>query len=143
MNFTPHLQAQERTRSAATLIKLLLANKMPEVLHVHRKELLGILLWKITQAESTTHKTRLQSQEALKLIGKLSHDHVYQRVKMIDFLVNAKPEEVDGILESAVGCTVTRDEHSRLHKFDEEYGWERYRKAGVKVTNTETGEQII
>ena len=145
MTFTPHSQAQDRTRSAVTLIKVLLANERPEVLPTHRQELLGKLLWKITEAESTKYKTRFQSENALKFRGKgeLRHDHVYQCVQMIDKLVKARPEEIDGILETAVGCTVTLEEHSRLHRFDEEYGWERYRKAGVTVTNIETGERVI
>lgn len=47
----------------------------------------------------------------------------------------AKPEEIDNILEDAVGCTVTTEEHDRLAPFDDEYGWERYRKAGITVIN--------
>lgn len=50
--------------------------------------------------------------------------------------MNAKLEEVDGILKDAVGCVVTRDEHTRLKAFDQEYGWERYRKAGLRVMDT-------
>jgi hypothetical protein len=62
---------------------------------------------------------------------------------MISALLKATPEQVDGILETAVGCTVTLYEHFRLHQFDEEDGWERYRRAGIAVTNTETGLRVV
>jgi hypothetical protein len=56
---------------------------------------------------------------------------------MIDELLEAASEDaIEGILACAVGCTVTLDEHSRLHCFDDEYGWERYRKAGIVVLDT-------
>jgi hypothetical protein len=30
-----------------------------------------------------------------------------------------------------------------LLEADDEYGWERYRKAGIKVIDTQTGELVI
>jgi hypothetical protein len=145
MTFKPHPDAEIRRKSAIALIKSLLANQTSEILPTHLRELLRILLWKITQAESSTHATRFQSQDALKFRekGNLRHDHVYQCAKMIDRLLGAEPDQVDHILKVAEGCTVTRDEHTRLHRFDNEYGWVRYEKAGIVVINTETGKRIL
>jgi hypothetical protein len=42
--FRPHPQSEERKRSAVTLIKYLLAEKKPEVLSAHYRELLSVLL---------------------------------------------------------------------------------------------------
>jgi hypothetical protein len=144
--FKPHLQSEARKLSAITLIKYLLAKKdKPEVLSAHRRELLDVPLWKITEAESSKYKTRFQSQGALDCgrKAKLRHDHVFQRSKMIAALEKAAPHEVDDILEIAIGCTVTIGENTHLSEFDEEYGWERYRKAGVMVIDTQTGERVI
>jgi hypothetical protein len=144
--FKPHPQADKRRRSAVTLIKYLLADKTPQVLPVHRRELLGILLWKVTEAEcSNKHRTRFQSQGALDAKGrsKLCHEHVFQRKKMIESLEKAAPGEVDGILDIAVGCSVTVEEHDLLKLFDDEYGWERYRKARIIVIDTQTGERKV
>ncbi|MDW5266913.1 MULTISPECIES: hypothetical protein [Acidobacteriaceae] len=138
MNFTPHLDAADRTRSAIALTKVLLAARNDsEILPQHLNELLRILMWKATQAESSSHRTRFQSQDALKFRdkGNLRHDHVFQCVKMREELL-AHPERVDEILETAVGCTVTLAEHEHLHDFDEEYGWKRYHKAGIVVMDT-------
>lgn len=138
MNFSPHHQAVERKRSAYILTKALLSKKQ-EVLSTHLDELLGILLWKITEAESTKYRTQYQSQDALKYRdkGNLRHDHVYQCAKMIALLKEAKSDsEIEQILDVAKGCTVTYDEHLHLHSFDEEYGWDRYRKAGIVVMDT-------
>lgn len=146
MAFQPHPEYQERKTSAILLIKLLLENRKPEILSQHYRELLTVLLWKLTEAEShNKYKTRFQTEGAIACRDaiKLRHEHVHQRSKMIDRLLDAKLEEVDGILENAVGCTVTIDEHARLAKCDDEYGWDRYRKAGLVVIDTATGERWI
>ncbi|MGA1988899.1 MAG: hypothetical protein ABSG72_21705 [Candidatus Sulfotelmatobacter sp.] len=144
--FKPHAQCEERKRSAVTLIKLLLADRKPEVLSAHYRELLSILLWKITEAEcSNKHQTRFQSQGALDSgdKSKLRHDHVFQRSKMIVALEKAAPQGVGDILNTAVACTVTVEEHARLSQFDDEYGWERYRKAEITVIDTQTGKPLL
>jgi hypothetical protein len=144
--FKPHPKSEARKRSASTLIKYLLAEKQPDVLPAHRRELLGVLLWKLTEAESShKHKTRFQSEGALGCNdeAKLRHEHVYQQEKMIAALEKATPNEVDDILKTAVACTVTTEEHTRLSEFDEEYGWERYRKAGIVVIDRQTRERVI
>ena len=106
MVFEPHPQFANRRRSAATLIKYLLAEKNPEVLSFHLQQLLSVLLWKITEAESShKHKTRLQSQGAKDCSDetKLRHDHVFQRSKMIAAMEKAAPHELDDILKIAIG----------------------------------------
>jgi hypothetical protein len=145
MFFKLHPQSEERKRSAVTLIKYLLAEKKPEVVPAHYGELLSTFLWKVTEADSCKYKTRFQTQGALGCSDKanLRHEHVFQRSKMIAALEKAAPHEVDDILKDAIGCTVTVEEHTRLSKFDEEYGWERYRKAGIIVIDTRPGERVI
>jgi hypothetical protein len=143
--FRPHPKSEARRRSAVTLIKYLLAARKPEVLSAHLLELLGVLLWKITEAEAPKHKTRFQSKGALRCRdrAKLRHEHVFQRAKMIAALEKAAPRKVDDILKTAIGCTVTIREHTRLAEFDVQYGWSRYRKAGIKVIDTKTGKRKI
>lgn len=144
--FKPHPQSDGRKRSAIILIKYLLRKKNPDVLAVHRRELLSILLWKITLAESSKCKARLRTQGATSSSKKikLEHDHVFQRAKMIAALEKAALQEVDGILKNAVGCVVTKKEHARLSEFDNKYhGWDRYRKARLTVIDTETGERVV
>ena len=143
MNFRPHPQGDSRRRSSAKLIKMLLANNSPDVSE-HVEDLIDILLWRITEADGK-YNTRHKTTGALACTDKsqLRHEHVYQRSKMITALVKAEPGEVDTILEDAIGCTVTEDEHALLLEFDGLYGWERYRQAGIVVMNTETGERVI
>jgi hypothetical protein len=138
MKFTPHIRANERRQSAIHLVKVLLASRGPGVLLPHLRELLTIFLWKITEADSSKYKTRYQSRAALERSSgsKLHHEHVYQRSRMIDALIGATPAQIDEILALAIGCTVTREEADRLLQFDSDYGWERYRKAGIEVLDT-------
>ena len=100
MVFKLHPQSEERKRSAVTLIKYLLAEKKPEVLPAHYRELLSTLLWKVTEADSCKYKTRFQTHGALGCSDKanLRHEHVFQRSKMIAALEKAAPHEVDDIL---------------------------------------------
>ena len=144
--FKPHPKAEERKRSAVALIKYLLAAKNRVILPAHLLELLRILLYKITEAESShKHRIRFQSKAALRCRDKtkLRHEHVFQRAKMIALLKNAAPRKVNGILKMAISCTVTSKEHARLSGFDAEYGWRRYRKAGIVVIDTKTGKRKI
>ncbi len=124
---------------------LLLAENRPEAEYTHYRQLLSVLLWKITEAESMNKRgTRLQSQGArcCTKVANLEHDHVYQRSKMIDALEKAAPHEIDDILKRAIGCTVTKGEHNLLAKYNDEDGWERYRKAGIVVFDMQTGGQV-
>jgi len=145
MLFKSHPKADERRRSAVAIIRVLLSNKKPEVLPEHLRELLDTMLWKITEADGK-YKTRHQCVGALQCKNKklLRHDHVYPKEKMIDALLNAKPENVEEILAIAVGCIVTVEEHLRLSQFDgEHYGWSRYRRAGVVVMDTSRHPPVI
>jgi hypothetical protein len=143
--FEPHPRAEDRKRSAVALIELLLANKKPEVLPEHLGELIKILIGKMTEADGKLN-TRHWSNGALQCPDKkqLHHEHVYTRKRMIQALLNARPNESREILKDAIGCIVTTDEHRLLSTFDKTHdGWERYRKAKLHVRNTETGEQVI
>lgn len=57
---------------------------------------------------------------------------------MIKSLID-QPNRADEILSVAVGCTVTKQEHNRLHDIEKEFpdldGWERYKSAGVSVVD--------
>ena len=143
--FKPHKNYEARKRSAVALIKYLLGLKAPDILRTHKRELLTIALWKLTTAEGGKYKTRFRSQGALNCTdtSKLRHEHVFQRGKMMSELENAAPDEVDHILKRADACTVTLDEHILLSKFDEEYGWDRYRRAEIGVFDTLNDEWFI
>jgi hypothetical protein len=138
--FERHPLAEGRLRSAVTLVKALL--QVPGLIAEHRREFLKLALWKVTEAESLNkYKTQLRSQAAYSSAPgtKLQHDHVFQRSRMVDVLLTAGPEAIDDILKSAVGCTITKDEHTRLSDFKHLDGWDRYRAAKIVVIDTETG----
>jgi hypothetical protein len=138
-----HPLSRERKRSAVALIKLLLAEKNPDILRVHRRELLRVLLYKLTEAESPKYETRFQSKAASERKGhvELRHDHVFRRAKMVDDLEKAM-EKIDIILRNAIACTVTAEEDRNLSKVGKRYdGWARYKQAKIAVIDTRTGKQ--
>jgi hypothetical protein len=133
--------AEEIKDSAAILAKTLLQD-IPGLLPEHRRECMRIALWKITEAEAGRtgkHRTRFRSMASLSGEA-LRHDHVFQQAKMLDALMEAKPEGVDAILRNAVGCTVTKEEHYLLDRYKHLDGWERYKQAGIVVIDMETGK---
>jgi hypothetical protein len=110
----------------------------------HRNEFLKLALWKVTEAEGTSKlNTRYQSKGASAAArgAKLQHDHVFQRAKMVDLLL-AHSHDVDAILATAVGCTVTDAEHVRLDTFRSLDGWARYERAGIEVIDKQTDEPL-
>lgn len=142
--FKRHAEADERISSARNLVKGLL--KMRGITTPHRRTMLRRhALFLLTEAEqSDKHKTRFCSEAALKAAPKgKRHDHVFQRSKMVEKLLDAKRNsinDIDSILDNAIGCTITIQEHKRLNKYEGYDGWERYRKARIVVIDTKTGK---
>lgn len=99
----------------------------------------------MTEAEAPKYKVRFRSAGSFRRGAKLQHDHVYERAEMADALI-ANPLHADKILDLAIGCVVTKDEHSRLaaiSRLDPGLnGWERYRETGIVVLDTFTGSEL-
>jgi hypothetical protein len=142
--FRRHREADARAASARRALAAILDL---ELYPRHKRELLSICLWKLSEAEaSAKYDTRFRSASALKpTSGPLAHDHVFERRKLIARL-HADPRCIDHVTELAVGCTVTWEEHRLLTaislRHPELDGWERYRKAGVDVVDTLTGKYL-
>ena len=136
--FRKHEAAETRRRSAHRLIEVLLRPD-PEILPEHRREFLKTALWKLTEAESVEkHGTRYCSEAAFSNPNqRLRHDHVHQRALMADKLLNGSQSDIAAILEPAVGCTITEEEHRLLDKHDHLDGWARYHAAGIKYREVE------
>src|SRR5690606_22975021 len=95
---------------------------------------------------TSEYKTRFMSRNAIgKPAEALHHEHVLPRKRLIDRML-ADPPRATEIAATAVGCTVTREEHARLNEQDKAQpgleGWNRYRAAGIEVINTATGEVV-
>jgi len=122
------------------------------ILEKHRRGLIDKMIWYRTEAKGK-YKTTYQSERAIekkkelkkagennsKNIAKyLRHDHVHMREVLINELLD-KNNDLDLILAKAIGCTITKEEHSALpHKKCD--GWPRYEKARIRVFNTDTGK---
>ena len=140
MTFRPHPLGDERRRSAMALVELLL-REQSALLSRHLNECLSLAIWKFTEADGK-YTTRFRSVESSSADPKeLRHDHVFQRKKMIDDL-KAHPEAVNEILSKAIGCTITKDEHTRLDECNHLDGWGRYRQAGIVIIDWETGKPL-
>ena len=130
--FVPHPMGEDRRRSIAQLIRILIAIDDPLVLDEQKLQVIDTLLWKFTEADGK-HKTPFRSVAALGVSSNLQlrHDHVATREQLKHLLIKSRPEQVDFILQEAVGCLVTIEEHDRLPHDRQSFGWQRYEEASI------------
>lgn len=135
--------ADSRIESAICAIRALLP--LP-LLPAHKRELLSICIWKLTEADGGKYGTRFRSEAALTAPrSKLAHEHVYQRARMVRAML-AEPHRLEELARRAIGCVVTREEHKRLNALGvarpDLDGWQRYEAAEIHVVDCETGNLI-
>jgi hypothetical protein len=71
----------------------------------------------------------------------VEHEHVYTLRSLKRRLVAG--EDIDDVLQDAIACLVTPDEHRRLRRYDRSAtGWERYDRAGIRVWDRVTGDWL-
>jgi hypothetical protein len=113
---------------------------------MHKRELIDTCIWKITEVDGK-YRTRYRSEAALniKKAKELHHEHVIERKYLIDQIL-ANPADFYSSLDRAVGCVVTRKEHSLLSLLSKQNptlnGWERYKVAKIKVFDLLTGREV-
>jgi hypothetical protein len=143
-SFAPYVRridADARIASALSAIRALL---VADLLPAHRRELLGVCLWKLSLAEPLDkYATRFVSAASLgRTRRSLAHEHVYERAKLVRALIDGAmaPERLP---EFAFACVVTREEHACLgvesRRDPSLDGWARYREAGIAVVDRERG----
>lgn len=144
----PSSEKEVRLRSGAALVAFVLGE--PSIVLDHQRRVLREVLWSVTEIDGK-YTTRFRSVGTLQLEeadrianwqSNLRHDHVLTRKSLIEaLLAGANPYDV---LSTAVACTVTRAEHTRLSSFDRSHeGWARYAEAGVQVIDMATGEPFL
>ena len=141
--YKEHKDREARVKSAVTAIKaIILLNLYP----AHKRELLDICIWKITEADGKL-KTRYRSIDSLQSNSetKLQHEHVIEKQKLVSALI-AGQESIEDIVEMAIGCVVTKAEHRILTAVSRSEptldGWNRYKKAGIKVFDLKTQREV-
>ena len=125
--YKEHKDREKRIKSAIAAIHAIL----PLALYpAHKRELLGVCIWKITEADGK-HKVRYWSEGAMSSDrGLLQHEHIHERKELISRLLAGEP--VDIVVNDAIACMVTKDEHYLLGQSNS-IGWDRYREVGIRV----------
>lgn len=127
-----HKDHDKRINSAILAIKAIVPL---DLYPAHKRDLISLCIWKITEADGKL-KVRYRSEGALNSKiskTKLQHEHVHQRKKLIDRLLNG--EDVETVIADAVACLVTKEEHQILDK-SKSNGWKRYKESGIRVYDT-------
>lgn len=149
-------EQKETISSAKNAIRHILG--MNDIMLNHKKRLLSEMIWKITQADGLTAEKRTNFAKRITYISEsvkdrreagndsikdFIHEHVYMREGLIKKLLD-NPKDTEKILENAIGCIVTKEEHSDLpHRIEEYDGWERYKKAHIRVWSIKTQSWVI
>lgn len=128
--------AHNKITSAREMVTLALQDTA--MLRMHRKHLLKLAQWWVTEADGKW-RTRYRSATVIHLAmhdpesqTRINHEHVYGRAEVAERMMK-DPSQVDQILELCVGCVVTVDEHEKLSKVKDAHGWDRYKVAEVAV----------
>jgi|GEM_PF-3165448 hypothetical protein len=107
----------------------------------YKKETLDWILWKVTEIDGKEN-TRYRSEQALITNEKINHEHVVTKRFLVEKLIEF-PDMYKEILESAIACIVTEDEHkNKLSKVKNLEGWERYKNAEVDVIDMANGRKV-
>jgi hypothetical protein len=144
MPYKPNPQAARLAESARLAIKTLL---LLDIHPSHKRFFVTMGLWKLTEAASQgKYNTRFQSLAAQSALPHLlRHEHVFQRSKLVNALL-AQPDRADEILDSAVACVVTVQEHEELDRVSRQSpeldGWDRYRAAMIAVIDLASGHAL-
>jgi hypothetical protein len=142
-SFVPDPRADDIVRSAVAAIKGILPL---EIINEHKRTHLSRMIWAITEAHGK-YKTRFRSQGVLTAPDcKIQHEHVFTRKELISEIMK-NPESCERILENAVACVVTEEEHRALTTVGREHpnlkGWDRYRQAGITVYDMLSRERYL
>lgn len=128
--YREHKDRNKRIQSAIVAIRAILPL---DLYPAHKRELLGVCIWKITEADGKK-KVRYWSEGATSSEpSNLQHEHVHERKELISRLLNN--EAVDLVVKDAVACMVTKEEHYLLGSSNSS-GWQRYKDTGIKVFDT-------
>ncbi|MFA6528359.1 MAG: hypothetical protein WCT46_02355 [Candidatus Gracilibacteria bacterium] len=105
----------------------------------HKKELLSCLIWKTTEA-SGKYNTRYVSKGVFNGGFPVEHEHVFTRKTLVEKMLR-NPEDIRLVIDEAVACLVTKEEHGSLSKSNRD-GWERYEDIGIKIYDRLKGKWI-
>jgi hypothetical protein len=145
MIWTPGEYADDVLKSAVALATFAAASPTLDARPAVRREVLRMYVLPLVTQGTLPGKgqTRYVSAGAAgRSDERLEHEHVYTRSYLADLiLANPRQDAVQWILTNlAIAATVTRTEHTRLTRVPKSVqGWDRYRVAGVPVTDLATG----
>jgi predicted GTPase len=124
---------KDRTLRIQSAIKAINALLPLDLYPAHKKELISVCLWKVTEADGKS-KVRYWSEGAINnQQEKLNHEHVHERKELISRLLNG--ENVESVMNDAIACMVTKEEHQLLGQ-SLKSGWERYKESSIRVFDT-------
>jgi len=135
--FAPHIYGEQRRACIRQVIGIVLDLPLDDE---YKAKILRDLIWKYTEADgkhNVRHRSagaasaEFESQKELK--SKLRHDHVFPIDHLLKGLMRCSPAQRSDVLEEAVSCLVTMDEHLELSRWDKTHpGWAKYEKAKVQ-----------
>jgi hypothetical protein len=150
--YMPDAGVPERTASAVAALWTLL--EAPDLILAHRRHLLGIAIWKYTEAPGVPPhpKYRLPYRTAGAMdicnMDMVQHEHVWPRKWIIDRLLRhheagwTREALADFMMKHGVSCTVTRTEHLLLNSCGDTEGWDRYAQVGLQVWDAANGRPL-
>ena len=128
-SISPEVQIEESKTIIKAVLKLNISNYM-------KRKVIGTMIWNITGANGKYELPFISVLAKENPNLKVNHEHIFRKKILVDEIL-LNPDNLENILENAVACVVTLEEHNRLNQADKENpkidGWERYNLAKIKV----------
>jgi hypothetical protein len=104
----------------------------------HKCKLLRDVVWIVTEANGK-YDTRYVSKAVYAGQGPIEHEHVFPIEGLVEEMLR-NPDNIDQVLDTAIACLVTKEEHNLLSKSGK--GWTRYRQSGIRVYDRLEGKWL-
>lgn len=122
--------SEEIITSATNAIGQIL--EINNIVEKHKKQLLSVMIWKISEANGKYNLQYFSEGTLSKSDVSIYHEHVVTRKELIKLLLK-QPSQYKKILSRVTACVVTKSEHNLLEKYEGLSGWNRYKKAEIRV----------
>lgn len=128
----PKVDSLKNLQSAISFAKLIVSNNLATERHI--KKFLDLVVWLVTEKDGKYNQRFISIGVKNKIsVEKPILEHVNTRKSVIKMMIE-KPNNIDSILKNIKSCLVTKEEHYILNNIDESVkGWDRYKRAGIKV----------
>lgn len=110
-----------------------------------KKNVINLMIWHISGSDAA-EKNRYITEKAKNSPESETISAQVNPLGNLAVKILENPLSFDTIMQSVISCTVSKEELKELGRIDKEFpgteGWQRFKKAGIMIYDTETMEYL-